>query len=446
MNRLDSFERVTEYESAADHTLTLKKFQELHIPMSAPIEKGINIVGSKRAQQHRSVFEEDSDYIDPRNLKPGEEAKRWKFKGPWITGQTEFEFTEYLKKDVRGRKDGFHQYLREEYVRQYNVEVNKSARDSEDGPVHITLADVTEDQLNAYVRQLRSLENRSTLFRLVRQFLDLAPAAKADEYAKGLQKNTDEYSKTLAPASTASKDSETAEKDMGGQNPYAVSGPPKTHPSAGLSYLRDLCYIENHPIHGPQQDRRPVPARVILPQEGLGGKDPKLGVAGVVIDTPIHATGFNHSNLGTKRANFASDEFFIPGLKSIEPNKVGGSKVWLKIDHANITPQGRINLSTSKASEMSVRVATGVAGTADDVEAAPALMFPARQRPEPFARPQIRRTLSEPSGFLANLYGLGKDRREEVPREEKEPSQEDSTQMLQRLLNKSKSQNDEDRW
>ena len=56
---------------------------------------------------HTSVFEEDRDSTElDSEYARNHVNKRWKFKGPWITGMTDGEFDKWLEKSVRKRRCG----------------------------------------------------------------------------------------------------------------------------------------------------------------------------------------------------------------------------------------------------------------------------------------------------------------------------------------------------
>ena len=127
-------------------------------------------------------------------------------------------------------------------------------------------------------------------------------------------------------------------------SPYAETGPPKTHPSAGLSYLRTNRYIYNHPIYGPQEHPPPIQGRIVIPKNAnVGSFAPKLGIAGVVTDSPL-TESFNTSDSSAKAKQGKSRKRTHPGLLNIEPDKFGGSKVYLRPGTASIDPSGRIDL------------------------------------------------------------------------------------------------------
>lgn len=387
---MDTFEHVTEFESAADHTLTLRKWQEMYVPLSTPqMRKNRMLSAATTNVPTRSVFEDDIDYTAPRESKPGQDNIRWKYGGPWLAGQTDLEFNEYLRKEVRRRRTDFHDFLREEYVRKHNSEVQEKMRGGE-MPEPLAAKDVTEAQFNIYLRELRN--DQGTLSRLIRDFLDLppAPAVELDDRVTRMSNRANSFAADALNGIT-----EAASAVAEPTNPYAFSGPPKTHPSGGLSYLRTSSHIDNHPIFGPQEEKTPVQGRVILPRgAGVGTVSPKLGVAGVVVELPVNG-GFNLSNIERKSQMFQKEEQILEGIQYVDPDVPGGSKAWVKVTGANLDSDGRPSLWIRKASQMSELVAQGKGEQAENIP----VSFKDRSSRAPQAR-------SESTGGSSAWYGL----------------------------------------
>jgi hypothetical protein len=188
------------------------------------------------------------------------------------------------------------------------------------------------------MKELR--QDRGALFRLIRVFLDLPPTPSPNSLL--LQTLDDMYSRnTDTQLKTRTINSE--EFLSSSNSPYAETGPPKTHPSAGLSYLRTNRYIYNHPIYGPQEQPPPIQGRIIAPKiASVGVFSPKLGIAGVVTETPA-VESFNTSE-STRAKRGRTGTRTHGGLLNIEPDKVGGSKVYLQPRAASIDSNGRIDL------------------------------------------------------------------------------------------------------
>ncbi|KAK1964994.1 hypothetical protein LY78DRAFT_658782 [Colletotrichum sublineola] len=314
IKQIDCFENVTDYSSAADHTISLQKFQELNLPVTLPGNNrsrlgGLNI-GAK------SVFEDDGDFT---YIEPGREneAKRWKFKGPWLAGLTEGEFNRFLQKSVRNKRDAFRAFLKKHIATEQTATAHRKALDAGSKiPRQIHAQDVTEEQLTEYLRKLR--HDRPTLYSLVSEFLDLAP---------------------LNPPSSLVDFSKSSEKTKR-PSLYAENGPPICHPSGGISYLRTGAFAENHPVYGPQAYQTPVVARIISPRSGP--TNAKLGVGGFITETPQGDTAFNQRTfLGHKPA--------ITGVASFDPVIKGGAKAYVHPTSARMDSSGMMQITVNEA-------------------------------------------------------------------------------------------------
>ncbi|QSZ30339.1 hypothetical protein DSL72_004861 [Monilinia vaccinii-corymbosi] len=344
---IDTFEHITEFNSAADHTLTLKKWQEMNMPISTP-KLGKSVTTASRDKvipQHRSVFDDDIDTTsnpqdDPALVGQDQEHTRWKFSGPWLAGLTEGEFQTYVAKEVGRRKSEFRQFLKESCALALTSEARAKAQDGGRamGNVQTISADqISEEQLSTYIRRLRN--DITTLYQQIRAFLDLAPSPApkpADEVGE-VYEDLASYTKPAAVEVSTS--------------PYAESGPPKTHPSAGLSYTRSNRWIYNHALYGPQAHPPPVQARIVMPKNASGSM-PVLGVGGVVVNTPAGFPAFDLKPAPVQR--FRPD--VVPGLLYVEPDKYGGSKTYVEPKHAYIDPKGKIVLSVIPADADAVAV------------------------------------------------------------------------------------------
>lgn len=387
VSAVDTIEHITEFASAADHTLTLRKWQELNMPLTTPSQAKKNNFESTAKKPGKSVFEEDSDFTSIEGHDSGKDM-RWKFQGPWLAGQTDGEFEYYLKKDIAGKRAEFRQYLQNYKATQDTKAAQRKALEAgEAEPATIKADDIPEAEMTQYIRELR--QDRTELFRLIRDFLDLPPAPS---YNDTIEDVAAQIFSQMSSGKTAGKVLNSEDYFQESESPYANSGPPSTHPSAGLSYLRSCAYIANHPTYGPQAEPAPVEGRIIMPKNAaVGSFAPKLGVAGVVTDVPPSNDFFGN----TRRRQGSSQ---LPGLINIEPEKVGGSKVWVKPKMASIDASGRIILTVDNAKPAAVAVAKG--------EVAPA----ATQTPVDLAMNAARRPGSIRFGGAAGGYGLGSGR------------------------------------
>jgi hypothetical protein len=300
------------------------------------------------------VFDED---IDSTADESRHEDTRWKFKGPWLAGQTDGAFNTYVVTEVRKRKLEFHKFVRAACANALTAEARRTATAAgmtEEMPPAVEASDVTEEQLTEYIKTLR--DERVNLYKLVRSFLDLPPAPS--------KKLSDVL---LTQILSSSRPGELFGKDfVETSSPYAETGPPKTHPSAGLAYSRTSQHIYNHPVWGPQKTKPPVRARIVMPKgASTGSFPPALGVGGFVTDVPS-TSEFNWGGGGRSKPARA----VIPGVLNIEPGKVGGSKTYVQPTHARIDPKGRVLLTVVAADEDAVAV---LEGTTDQIPLPPGL-------------------------------------------------------------------------
>ncbi|KAI0206359.1 mitochondrial ribosomal protein MRP51 [Astrocystis sublimbata] len=318
IRQMDSVEHVTDFQSASDHTMTLKKFQELNLPITVPDFAGTSR-NSDSPRSLKSVFEEDADVtaLETLSLEQSEdiESKRWKFNGPWLAGMTDGAFQQWLEKNVRTRRTEFRAYLKNEYAKKLTEDQREQAvRDGTPEPPAVTPESVTESQFVDHLRDIRS--QRMELYRSVSRFLDLAPLTTDPVLLRSMKVNH---------ASKFNK-----------ENPYAVDGPPVTHPSAGLSYLRTPSFTDNHPIYGPQKYHPVVKARVLKPRmPNVGVHQPAIGIAGFVANEPTDQHNYNN-RASNKRA---------AALMTLDNEARGGTKLYFKVEAATVDSGGRVRIS-----------------------------------------------------------------------------------------------------
>ncbi|KAJ2997367.1 hypothetical protein NUW58_g672 [Xylaria curta] len=316
IRQMDSTEHVTDFQSASDHTMTLKKFQELNLPISVPPAR---VADRDAVARHpKSVFEEDRDItaIEPEQAQ-SIENKRWKFKGPWLAGMTDGQFKKWLEKNVRSRRTEFRAFLKEIYAKELTEERRSQAiQNTQPVPPDTTASDITDLQFVDYLRDIR--QDRLLLFRHVSRFLDLAPLNTEPLYMDAMKINR----------------SQQFDKE----SPYGSNGPPTTHPSAGLSYLRTFSFTDNHPIYGPQKYHPVVKARVLKPRHvPTGVHEPYIGIAGFIADRPIDQRTLGHG-VQSLRGN---------ALSSLELGQRGGAKLYYKLDTATIDSSGKVHIAMS---------------------------------------------------------------------------------------------------
>ncbi|KAG8531557.1 uncharacterized protein KY384_003187 [Bacidia gigantensis] len=293
IENVDSLDHITDFGSTSAYTKTLEKWQEMDLSLSK--------AGRNTREPPRSVFESDYDTTDVRKRTLDEE--RWKFEGPWLKGQTLGEFTGFVEKSVKRRRSEFRRFLRKECARKKLNYLRIKQIEQGAGEGDFKSPDpVSDDELEYFIGQLRRAP--SELFRYVQDFLDLPrePPQKA----------------TISHLDISD------------------TGPPLTHPSAGLSYLRSHSHTFNHPQYGPQEHKPPFEARVLASGIDARGYKQHYSVFGIGGVTAQHFTDNLFAN--RKAAEAAPD----PDIK-------GGSKTWLQVNKAGVDPQGRIELGIKKA-------------------------------------------------------------------------------------------------
>ncbi|GFP57467.1 hypothetical protein ACSS6W_010228 [Trichoderma asperelloides] len=323
VKQLDTVENVTNFASAADHSLSLEKFQELRVAMSVPHNTDKKADSSSRTELwHKSVFEEDMDVTD---FKAGlGDDRRWKFQGPWLARMTEGKFIEYLDKKVRPKRAQFRALLKEKLADDITTSQNRAAIEAgKETPAKVEAKDISEEQFTDYLRSLRN--DRVTLYALVSKFLDLAPLGQPVGIIQTFWSNRD---------------------SLASESPYGKSGPPPSHPSAGISYLRTSSFMENHPVYGPQGKRTPALARVVYPK--AGPVPPKLGVGGFVADAPPGDNEFNFRTV--TRGRVSSNKTMLNGIMHLDTTTFGGAKAYVEATTANVDPSGKVVLQLRETS------------------------------------------------------------------------------------------------
>ena len=317
IDNIDSIDHITDFGSAADHVVTLRKWQQLDMPLSRPEKRR---TASGILPHPKSVFDSQYDNTDVSDKRSSnsEPKERWKYSGPWLAGKTNGQFNDYVEKKVKRRKPDFRRYLGEHLAQIRAAALRREAVENGEDLENFTTSEVqvSEDDVDVYMRHLRN--NEQELHKLVEEYLDL-PREEGQSIA-------------------------------GKASQYDEEGPPTTHPSAGLSYLRTASHIYNHPELGPQENHAPVQGRVVLPQvtKDRTNAQALIGVAGVV--------GKDHRKTFFKEQNNDTAQ----GLNRYDPDIPGGGKVWTHPRRANIDSHGRVDLVLNRADKNALHVAMGV--------------------------------------------------------------------------------------
>lgn len=364
INAVDTREHITDFDSAADLTLTGEKFRELGIPLTVQD----NQKGSYRRLAALSVFEPVLDNTDPEVEKSASAAggalQRWKFGGPWLASLTQGEFMAYMGSTLRGRKEEFRQFVRKQEGRRlakvlkFNQrhDMTRSGRRGQEGLQDLKNQQpyiMREEELDVHLRRLRfdlsSNHVGSRLAQLLADFLDLPLGVKV-QHAADAAKNMEQRA------------------------------PTNLHPSAGLSYLRTDSILPNHPVLGPMARPAPHQARVLSDVQGgfdSSGQRTKLGLAGFsAFNTPIHPNERGSKHGSQTRIPVPAERDLPESLDPTKKRRVlsvldrfvdkevnskviglftrGGNKLWVEPIKAQVDEKGRIQLSLSNASQEQV--------------------------------------------------------------------------------------------
>ena len=353
IENIDSIDHITDFGSANDHTRTLEKWQETALSLSRYAQNDKEALSS--------VFESKTDNTYAANQASAK--SRWKFRGPWLAGQSRGDFDDYVQKRLRKKMPGFRGYLRRILLSKKIADQRQAMLEDEGFDTEAQEITITDSELDGFIKQLRKNTSSSRLEGYVQDFLDL-PREESQR------------------ASQIHQDIQT-------------SGPPATHPSAGLSYLRSHSHTFNHPTYGPQDNKPPVQARVLAPQEYQKGRKRShavFGIAGVVAN----------DSRATFTRSVEEDDVAI-----LDPDKPGGGKVWLQLRKATINPQGRIELGNQRAE----RNALHAAGIEHPPNAPPAAS-PAPNTPS--MPDQLPSRVRYRHGQTYGLESMGVPRREEA--------------------------------
>lgn len=354
----DTWEHITDFESASDHVQTERKWRQIGIPMLIK-EPRSTYSGDRGAPQ--SVYDDKFDNTDRYATAPASDRlnrplagiqqgrQRWKYDGPWLPGMDEGEFDEYVSRKLSKRRGEFRQFLTKWMLER---RINDEERKQREQGLRPALKVQRIEELRAEIesnyeteeKKLRDkhvVENLSSeMTEVICEFLDLP----------GIRMNGARSSaKTLGLQSMVA--------DL-----VSEAGPPSTHPGAGLSHIRTNAYIENHPYWGPQTHRTPVKARVLRPRRNVTGKifQAELGVAGVVTSDPISAA--YEPPLSNNMPGYGEDEKELHYLEAdrmtyaLDENLPGGNKIWVHPNAASIDENSRIQLEVTRGDKEAIAV------------------------------------------------------------------------------------------
>jgi hypothetical protein len=336
----------------------------------------------------RSVFDKDLDRTHESEQGGPSSSTRWKYDGPWLAGKTPGEFERYVTREIRRRKPEFRAFVRQRFSAEKAAEQRRLALE-EGRPIPspeqaIEQAQVSEEELKAHITSLR--HDSSALSELIHTFLDL-PASPTPQASPALG-TRDARGALRNLSSLFSPQDQKHDSSL-----YGLSGPPRTHPSAGLSYLRTAAHVTNHPVLGPQASHAPVQARILqagrkYQRKGTRSSEPKLGVGGVVTD--------ERSQLGVQRYAGSSDD-----VHALRPEVTGGGKTWVHPIRGTITATGTIDLQVVGAKRATISIHQHKLPQ-DDQNDDPEIL----SRPAPTSARMRSRRNNRPSAARSGGYGV----------------------------------------
>ena len=261
-------------------------------------------------------------------------ARRWRYEGPWIAGITNMDFEDFLKRLDSTKIAAFREHLKKSIAARRNADHRDAVVAAESEGTEAPAAPSTEVSSEEVDLRLRALrENTNAFAAEIAGFFDL-PDSMPNKTGDGW----------LRPAGQ-----ETAASPN-----HRKTGPPRTHQSAGFSYLRSARYASMSPKYGPQEPEHFLPARHLkkLPYAVKNNDNSEQanqwGVGGFVVN--LGQTGSNRNDMSWRTAG-------------------GGPKVAARVREAFVASDGSIQI---KADLTGVKLDAGnvpiMAGEARPVE------------------------------------------------------------------------------
>jgi len=343
IHKLDTLEHITDFDSAADHTVTLRKWQEMNIQMverekdtpgrgsykialpSAFDRDTDNTTSSRQISQNQTPIERLPLSVDKamknRELQSklkssGDGYVRWKTDGPYLPIMSQISFDNYVRKVVEQPKtqQEFRKFVLDEWREKKKTEARKKMT-NERG------FDPDDEQ------DIKALEKEAEI---------RDPEAETDQYLLSLRDRHSNLSSELSRLIQTFFDLPRYPSSSGNYPSVGIDGPSPIHASAGLSYIRSNAYMNNNPTHGPQMMHEPIQVRLLKPKASLrgGSKDALVGVGGVVAAFKSEQA-YESSNKTKSIGSVQNWDFDIPG----------GSKIWAEPRTAYIDEHGRIRLT-----------------------------------------------------------------------------------------------------
>jgi len=386
---IDTVEHVTFYASAGDHVKTLEKFQELGVALSRREARDsfysartLSAFESAHDKTTKDASEADLHAAATRLLRRNAPT-RWKFSGPSVGRLSEGEFNQFLKRELRGKRLAFMQFLRPRLWRRYLEHASRQAREQanetsgirsaeklvearfyqlianmdEDAFEHFKTKDIPDETVQSQLRsfiEAQNPENASDLLTHVQSFEEqfrrdhetrftdfMRSWLVSERHDPTTNSNLNGLIREFLdmPLNTNLASRDLSSRGLPDPEPFSFT----THPSAGLGYLRTNNVLSNHPLLGPQADKAPVEARVLQPRN-VDKKAAILGVAGIATPEKINVSGLA--------------QYSDPSMADIDINAAGGKKVWVAVNDAYIDTEGKIRLVMSHANTAATNVRT----------------------------------------------------------------------------------------
>jgi hypothetical protein len=389
---IDTAEHVVDFESAADHVLTLKKYQELKQPFSYPQKLVSNSLPPPNAFDSRLdhtapepppsswLHEQSSDAEDdlPDHLKkampgirqawlqspqqpmPREQTeelsipgphRRWRYTGPYLAGLNGLEFDEFLSTITNQERETFREVVKKDLQStilhrrrqsaleegRYGIEAEEQVLSNAQQPVKGELQASAEEQ-QTVKGEHQSLVKDLTFQKPMEPELPEVTEQEVMEHMRYLRSEPGKFGPLIAeffdladgvrPDNSSVADPYSYGRDTAAAVLYTEYGPPRTHPSAGLSYLKTDTTATNDVEKGPRSSKPEVVARMIkttnIPNQGYR---PSVGVAGFVV------RALTNSEISTST------------LFKFEAQD-GGKKLVVEPTRATISSNGSVGLET----------------------------------------------------------------------------------------------------
>ena len=318
------------YDDDVDNTIAVE---------NAPVVQSSSLGSEPRRQRHRKE-----------DLLPPNANQQWKREGPWIGGMQEGEFHEFLENQIASRKSEFREFLLERFLENRVNEERRKARESGKAFQEKRRDELGQELRANFTEEEKRLRDKhseqqlsSEMTAAICDFLDLPSVRATDSAGFGRPALNPELNRAIEKIST-----------------HEITGPPSTHPGAGLSHLRTNLIMENHPVLGPQAHRSPVLARVLRPRNSAQGTEhnAKIGVGGIVTSDPIGASFHPARNLRPSSNQDSNQDYRDSErmVQAIHLELEGGNKMWVQPETAYVDERGRIRLEVSRADKEAIAV------------------------------------------------------------------------------------------